>query len=494
METITFSGGLALLMIIVAVAHGYLSRRHEIFGYYNMFLLGMMTFYAVPMILIPILQDRLAPEFARLGVTDGAWRVVSAGLIIFMIFFFIGGRLARNWRWVDKIVPKIESPATSSGVFISIAVYGGLLGVIQVLGIEDLGFWESLLFQLRPSFICFVAGLCVLLAVAYPKNPTFLAIAVMAVVGGLVLSTTFSSDRRFPLGVLMIAGWVAYYYWLRRESRIKTIAILGSLAVFALVFVFIYNTIRHQYTVRESTLADRINQLQSADQGEALREDNILRTFVQDTAHNTGWLVDHFPSDNALKPLHGLAYLLVNPIPRALWADKPVAIGILMQEQTRAYGNLGPGVIGHGWAEAMWIGIIYYAVFFGAFTVIVDRLIVWRLHNPYFCIAVGSSLGNVLGLPRGETALFLAFVLSAIVAIWLIQWSLTLVAKPFMIATPPLPLMWMTDEEIAEAEAAAEAAPATEHSAEDQRAYEAGEFEDAQNDDGGGGTGRPAGA
>ena len=111
METITFSGGLALLMIIVAVAHGYLSRRHEIFGYYNMFLLGMMTFYAVPMILIPILQDRLAPEFARLGVTDGAWRVVSAGLIIFMIFFFIGGRLARNWRWVDKIVPKIESPA-----------------------------------------------------------------------------------------------------------------------------------------------------------------------------------------------------------------------------------------------------------------------------------------------------------------------------------------------------------------------------------------------
>jgi hypothetical protein len=296
----------------------------------------------------------------------------------------------------------------------------------------------------------------------------------------------------------MIAGWVAYYYWLRRESRIKTVVILGSLAAFALVFVFIYNTIRHQYTIRESTLADRINQLQGADRSEALREDNILRTFVQDTAHNSGWLVDHFPSNNELKPFHGLAYLLVNPIPRALWQDKPVAIGILMQEQTRAAGNLGPGVIGHGWAELMWFGVIYYGLFFGAFTVIVDRLIVWRLHNPYFCIAVGSSLGNVLGLPRGETALFLAFILSAVVAISLIMWALTLVAKPFMIATPPLPLKWMTDDEIAEAQAAAEGVSASVlaagYSAEEQAAYERGEFEVPPDDAGDTdpSTGRPA--
>ncbi|MFN5957702.1 MAG: hypothetical protein ACK462_07165, partial [Planctomyces sp.] len=65
---------------------------------------------------------------------------------------------------------------------------------------------------------------------------------------------------------------------------------------------------------------------------------------------------------------------------------------------------------------------------------------------------------------------------------------------PIWRAPPRGPLWWSPDHARAGGAPAAAPAPATEHSAEDQRAYEAGEFEDAQNDDGGGGTGRPAGA
>ena len=129
----------------------------------------------------------------------------------------------------------------------------------------------------------------------------------------------------------------------------------------------------------------------------------------------------------------------MNPIPRAIYPGKPKALGILLQEQFKIAANLGPGIIGHGWAEAGWIGIVYYAVFFGCLVAVADRLTLERLNNPYFIAAAGSNLGNVLGLARGETSMFLDMIVAGSAACLILYAVGGSVFRPYMLVGRPIP-------------------------------------------------------
>jgi hypothetical protein len=100
--------------------------------------------------------------------------------------------------------------------------------------------------------------------------------------------------------------------------------------------------------------------------------------------------------------------------------------------------NLGVGCIGHGWAEAGWFGVLYYALTLGILCGIVDRLVRRFANDPFFMISVGCSLGNVLGLARGETSLFLVLITTGFIACQVIFWGARVVLGPYMLVGKPL--------------------------------------------------------
>src|SRR5690606_9104131 len=59
----------------------------------------------------------------------------------------------------------------------------------------------------------------------------------------------------------------------------------------------------------------------------------------------------------ATQPFHTVKYILVHPMPRAWWPDKPLGLGYTLPFDTgwiRARGgyvNVGPGIVGHAYHE-----------------------------------------------------------------------------------------------------------------------------------------------
>jgi hypothetical protein len=99
--------------------------------------------------------------------------------------------------------------------------------------------------------------------------------------------------------------------------------------------------------------------------------------------------------------------------------------------------NLGVGIIGHGWSELSAFGVLYYALFFGLLVGGVDRAIAQRAWNPFFLSVMGSGMGNVVALTRGDTPLFMIQITGGIVFSALILYILK-AAAPVWASFPSL--------------------------------------------------------
>lgn len=85
---------------------------------------------------------------------------------------------------------------------------------------------------------------------------------------------------------------------------------------------------------------------------------NLLASGVGfDVNYNTAWIIDNVPSSTPYLWFQNWLTLLVNPIPRDIWSEKPVAYGALLSSQLynvhvdEIFVNLGPGLFGELYAS-----------------------------------------------------------------------------------------------------------------------------------------------
>ena len=169
----------------------------------------------------------------------------------------------------------------------------------------------------------------------------------------------------------------------------------------------------------------------------------LTALLAQDTPANSTYIIENYPENYERKPLVGALYVAGMPVPRSVWPSKPMGLGIEIMDQMNAVANLAPGIIGHGWYELGFIGIIYYAMFFGLYCGLLDRTLMERAANPFFIAALGAALGNTIALPRGDTPLFFTQVLAAYAAVFGTLIVLNIVLGPvfrgFVPLAPPQP-------------------------------------------------------
>jgi len=254
-----------------------------------------------------------------------------------------------------------------------------------------------------------------------------------------VVATVGTVDRRFLLGVLGAAVWMWYWASLRYKRTTPVVARLSVAAAGLILLIGAYTGIRHAVGGTEgATLAVRAAQFTELARKGSIERGSFAMMFFQDTPNNTLFIIENYPEVYALRPLNGAGVVISNPVPRFFWPGKPEGLGIALQKQMGVEANLGTGIIGHGWAEGLYLGVIGYAVFFGLFVGAIDRVIRARAGNPYFLAAIGCSLGNILALPRGETSIFFLFAIVGFFATVMVLWLTRLVLGAFMQAGQPL--------------------------------------------------------
>lgn len=431
----TFTGlmGTGLTLLICAILiYKVGTRKWDLLNFNTIFLLGFMQFYTFAIFAFWALAGD--EGLANYVPTDAAWDFMSAMMVPFLLAYFVAYRLGKNLTWLQKIIPAVEAPVSYSGLIVVIGVLAVGILLTTLAGFSNL--LEFFVVMVRPAFCGFAVGLAVVLVCRQPANLLFWAVLAAIFVFGVVISTTFQSGRRDALGIFLSAIWMAYWSWLRYRPIKKQLAMVGVGGTLALLFLFAYSNMRGALTPQESTIEARASQLTDIVQGKVnpLESKNTKAVLFQDACQYTCYVMEEYPRTHPLVPLNGLVFFIVNPVPRVIYDDKPVAMGIQVQKHLNAGGNLGIGIMGHGWAEGLFIGMIAYAVFFGALYRVMDDSLKQRSHNPYFIAAMGTGLGHMLALPRGEVALFGVLWFYGFLSIVFIMWVVKATLGNFMAA------------------------------------------------------------
>ena len=444
------------IIVIGALVTGVLSGKYEVMSFRTFFLGGFLFFYPIPTLLT--MSASTASNDARM--------TLAIGMPLFAILALAMLSIGNKFGGVDRVVPKLRLNPCFPAL---IALIGTLLslGLFAALLTRG-GFGAAYLAEVKTGLSTAAVGLAAYLFLSRKLNPLTAGIFVTVFVFALVISTVGSSGRRGMLNVILVVPWMWYFVSLRYQPLPIAMGKLGLAGVAAFALVTGYSGIRHADD-SGSNFQSRSQQFQDIARGEGINRKVARRQFQQDTPDNTMFIIDNYPASYPHNPLHGPIYYLVNPIPRFFFPDKPIALGITIMEQRGTAANLAPGILGHGWYEAAWIGIAYYAVIFGLAIGAVDALIRRRVYSPFFLAVIPVSLGNVFGLARGETALFAAQVTAETVGAFIIVLVTGIVAKSFFDAIAPIyPASWLREWE-AEEEAYAGSADHPDECGEDAR-------------------------
>lgn len=396
---------IAVTVLIAAILiWDVVARRHDALSWKHLFLIGFVVFFGTGGFFTVV--SNVGSELWV--ASDRAMAILAGGIVLFLAVFFGFLRVGLRARWVDKVVPRLDLPRTTPAVLI--CNVAALLLVVASLAFPASGdsFTSALGSYFRGGMAVTATGLATYWLLTQKYNPLSWALMAGTVFVALVASIFGESGRRQLLGVLMVIPWVWYYTTLRYQPTRAWVPKVGVLLAAGFLLLVGYSGVRASLRGSERTISALSGALVQSAASANVSGDNLRRDlFYQDAATNSMFIIDSYPETYAQQPLRGLVWFVTNPIPRSMWPAKPNSLGGEISEaQTRIVGNIAPGIIGHGWAEVGWFGIMYYAAFFGFVIGAGDRLLQIRSHNPFFVTAMGSALGQVIAMSRGDVPLF----------------------------------------------------------------------------------------
>lgn len=378
----------------------------------NVFLLGLIVFQftsAAVTLRAERFVDLSIANLERAGV------IYTFCLLLFTTIFLTA--YGRGW-FVKKLAGKVPVgsvvPGVSSTLTLAIAFLAtGLLFRLVLIYIPILGVLTGIV---GASIIAAGAGMAVWAYAPRLLNPIvgFITLAVVAVASLAAIHKTFG--RRDLLSVLLCCMWAAFHSHWKHLSPPRAIFRLGVLGAGAMVLLAAFSAVRSGGEPGRSA-----GQMVSLMQGAAITEGVRDVLSGQLAGQNSMWIIENYPERYAYEPFFSAWYCITNPVPRAFWPDKPVGLGLRMVDQAGAGEGkgeeftLGPGMIGHVWADHPFFSLIPYAVFLGLFCRFLDEMVRIHTWNPFVVLPIGTALGQIIGVPRGELGLFMFQAISGMI-------------------------------------------------------------------------------
>lgn len=337
------------------------------------------------------------------------YSIMCTVFTVLLLFFYgkgwITARLAERFR-LQPVAAGAGSLLTLAWVFIGVGV--AFRFVFVYIPIIGAGFD-----MLGNGMLAAAAGMASWAAVSRLFNPFVVGVALAAIAVAGVVTISGDFGRRDLLGVIGCIGWAAFHgSW--KHLGFKA-AWWRLLAVGSVGFLFLAAfTAAREGSFREKSATEILASLQGADVGSGAWD---LITG-QNAGANSMWVIEEYPKNLDFDTLHTLRSVLLFPIPRDFLGErKPVALALSMPDDAGIRNkpdnwNIGPGIIGHIAHDNAWIAMIPYALFIGLYLRFFDEVVRQNPLNPFAILPMGVALGQFIGMPRGEFALF--FVLSVV--------------------------------------------------------------------------------
>lgn len=326
--------------------------------------------------------------------------ILSVFTILYLLMYQFGwpGKQASKAVPITKVVP---SDATLLVLACVLLVIGVILRFIPIplIGIITGYFGYGL--------IATAAGFAGWTLVRHYLNPIYIIAcsAIFLAASGASILGVFG--RRGLVAAAAGFVWGAFYGRLR---HIKTRWVVVALLLLAIPGIYLTAafTATRSVSERSSTVGTLLRGMANP----RFRETIPALLGGQSCGPISMFIIENYPEVYQADYLASVTYIFLSPIPRSWWSNKPEPLSTKIASNSRLQGvnrrgiTLPPGVTGYIAAEGGVVALFVYAWFFGVFIRFFDELVKRAPWNPLLIIPVGSALGQILGLFRGDMAIF----------------------------------------------------------------------------------------
>lgn len=335
---------------------------------------------------------------------------VAAGLeyTVLLLIFMAAFNLFYNKGWGSQVVLRhvpvpTYQPSVSAMMVLAVILTIMGFGLRMTLKLPVIGTITDKWGMVCSAMACGIVGW-----IWGPRllNPAIAFFSAFVLAANAVNAITDYFSRRPLIAVAAALLWGMYYASWRFMPTRRVVAQMAAIAVAPVLFVALYTAARKAQEF-DRTAAQQIAEMRTANVSEGL-----LALFEgQAVGPVSMWLIESYPERLEYRHLLALRCLVAMPIPRLFWEGKPEPLSTMiakdasLQQVNRSLVKISPGIIGQSAAEGGLYALIIYA-FIGAMLLRLGDEIVWRHpEKPLAVLAIGSTMGDVMGLPRGESVL-----------------------------------------------------------------------------------------
>ncbi len=404
-----------LILTVVLVAYvlfQYLRGKDDLCSLRNVALLGFIIFQLVSPC-IRLFTNSYKPF--RVSDPAGSALIYAIWATLFVVLALTAYRVGWGAKWLAAKVPVAKSEPQDTALRLMAAVLGVLGLILRVTSkIPTLG---ALSDYMGTGFAAMSAGLCGWVWAKRFINPVVAVYTAFIVCLGFATVMYSSFGRRGLIAVAAGLLWGMYYSTLRNQRPTTALARLGLVAIFPLIFVALYTSVRSAGE-HDRTAGQHISAIA---RGGNLVNGMMLLFEGQNVGNEGFWLIENYPSSFPYRWFFTLRYTVEVLVPRAIYPSKPDPLSNLVAAQANIPKvnqdklKMSPGILGSAATEGGIWAVIVYAIAAGLFLRFYDQLCILHPHSPFVVMPVACSMGQVLGFARGETSVMVnAFILSTI--------------------------------------------------------------------------------
>lgn len=404
-----FLAEVSLILLTLALAAfvliDYLRGKSELVSIRNVAIGGFILFQTLSGALW-LIDDNYNLKYYLLdaGATGLKFAVACAVFAVTLLLVYRSGIIARP---LARLVPKpaiVPSDTTMWLTALVLTVSAGLFRFAVMVPYINI-----LAAILGTAVAGASAGFAGWLLGRNLRNPVVWALALSLITVNLGIALTGAFGRRTIITVGLGVAFGLYYSRLRYERPARTVSLLLVATVPLVIFIASYTSIRGAN--RRAHFVDFIKAMVT---GGSIKE-GLADLDGQGTGGVSMWLMEFFGEDGQREPqtLRAFQYFVLFPAPRAYFPFKPEPLSLDIPRYANLEGvrlgglTIGPGIIGHSFADGGWIVLLFYASLGGIIIRFGDDVIQRSPYAPFVVLPMGSMLGEIMGVPRGESSAML---------------------------------------------------------------------------------------